>query len=75
MCAGSSACLDQAERRDAFSRSLRTPVTPETVAALMDTMNMLEANKQEAADAAHPLGPGSSQTCEDGWPPERTRKD
>jgi len=40
LCEGSSACFDLAERRDAFSRSLRTRVSPEALSALRATMKM-----------------------------------
>ncbi|MGI9119351.1 MAG: YlxR family protein [Acidimicrobiales bacterium] len=36
LCAGSPACVDQAERRRAFDRALRGPVGVEAVAALRD---------------------------------------
>ncbi|MBA2752449.1 MAG: YlxR family protein [Actinobacteria bacterium] len=38
LCAGSSACLDLAQRHDAFSRAFRTRVSPEAAAALRDEM-------------------------------------
>ncbi|MBW3547325.1 MAG: YlxR family protein [Actinobacteria bacterium] len=36
LCAGSPGCVDRAERRGAFQRSLRGPVTPEAVASLRE---------------------------------------
>jgi len=34
LCAGSLDCLEQAARRNALSRALRTPVSPDAVRAL-----------------------------------------
>ena len=38
LCAGSSACVDLAARRNAFSRALRAPVGPDAISALRKAM-------------------------------------
>jgi predicted RNA-binding protein YlxR (DUF448 family) len=38
LCVGHPACLDRAERRDAFSRAFREPVDKDAVAALRDEL-------------------------------------
>ncbi|MDP8955228.1 MAG: YlxR family protein [Actinomycetota bacterium] len=66
LCAGSSACLDLAARRDAFRRALRGPVEPGAVAEL-----------GKAFHVAHE-GAGVSQrrqACEDGSVPTSGRCD
>ncbi|MDQ3680695.1 MAG: YlxR family protein [Actinomycetota bacterium] len=39
LCAGSPACVDLAERRSAFSRALRAPVSPDAISTLRITMS------------------------------------
>ena len=75
LCAGSSECLDQAERRDAFSRSLRTSVSPEAVSALRDMMNMIVMNMTGGREPAGALGPASSKRARMGGHRSAPRKD
>ncbi|MDP8976849.1 MAG: YlxR family protein [Actinomycetota bacterium] len=76
LCAGSAHCLDLAERRDAFSRSLRTPVSPEAVRALRNTMKLGESmNMTGGREPVGALGPAGSKRARMGGHRSATRKD
>ena len=76
LCAGSSECFDLAERRDAFSRSFRTRVSPEAVSALRDAMGLLDTtNITEGPKPTGTVGPAGSKRARMGGYRFATRKD